>query len=297
MPNLWHLAGRFRATAACCFAGTSVTKTGDHTTERMSDAMTQQQLTFGSLFAGIGGLDLGFERAGLACKWQVEIDPYANRVLAKHWPDVRRHDDVRTWPKHDTERVDVICGGFPCTDISSAGKKAGINGEQSGLWSEFARIVCELRPRFVVVENVAALLQRGIGTVLGQLAAIGFDAEWHCISAAAVGAPHLRDRIFIVAHANGERLETTSDFTRSLFEGYREECRERFWERSCLWKSHRSNEGRVRLLPADFDGGDDGGIPDRMDRVRCLGNAVLPQIAEWIGRRIIESAARSESVQ
>uniref|UniRef100_UPI0035617122 DNA cytosine methyltransferase n=1 Tax=Stieleria sp. TaxID=2795976 RepID=UPI0035617122 len=93
-------------------------------------------LTFGSLFAGIGGIDLGFERAGMTCKWQVEIDDYARRVLAKHWPDVRRHDDVRTWPQPDTERVDVIAGGFPCQDISYAGKGAGLAGERSGLFFE-----------------------------------------------------------------------------------------------------------------------------------------------------------------
>ena len=89
-------------------------------------------LTFGSLFAGIGGLDLGFERAGMECKWQVEINEYAQRILANHWPDVRRHDDVRTWPQEDTEYVDIIAGGFPCQDISNAGQRAGIDGERSG---------------------------------------------------------------------------------------------------------------------------------------------------------------------
>ena len=155
------------------------------------------QLTFGSLFAGIGGIDLGFERAGMACKWQVEIDPYAQRVLAKHWPHVRRHDDVRTWPQSDAERVDVIAGGFPCQDISYAGKGAGLAGERSGLFYEVARIVGEMGPRVVVLENVAALLTRGMGDVLGTLASLGYDAEWHCIPAAAAGAPHIRDRVFI----------------------------------------------------------------------------------------------------
>ena len=127
-------------------------------------------ITFGSLFAGIGGIDLGFERAGMQCKWQVEIDEYARKVLAKHWPKVRRHDDVRTWPQPDSERVDVITGGFPCQDVSAAGKRIGIKGERSGLWFEMLRVVRELRPQIVVVENVTGLLDRGAGEVYGSLA-------------------------------------------------------------------------------------------------------------------------------
>jgi site-specific DNA-cytosine methylase len=184
-------------------------------------------VTFGSLFAGIGGMDLGLERAGLECRWQVEIDPYARRVLAKHWPNVRRHDDVRTFPPgmgadaysegepvvpiNEKERdrdtslagwaVDLIAGGFPCQDISYAGKGAGLSGERSGLWYEFARVVRVLRPRYVLVENVSALLTRGLDAVLGTLASLGFDAEWTCLPAASVGAPHIRDRVFVLAHA------------------------------------------------------------------------------------------------
>lgn len=161
-------------------------------------------LTFGSLFAGIGGLDLGFERAGMACRWQVEIDPWCRRVLAKHWPDVPRHDDIKTFPPERGDwSVDVICGGFPCQDISNAGKRAGINGERSGLWSEMLRVIRVVRPRIVVVENVAALASRGLDRVLGDLSEIGFDAEWRIISAAEFGAPHLRRRLFIVAYSRG----------------------------------------------------------------------------------------------
>jgi DNA (cytosine-5)-methyltransferase 1 len=150
-------------------------------------------LTFGSLFAGIGGMDLGLERAGMVCRWQVEIDDYCRRVLAKHWPDVPKYGDIREVTGGELERVDLICGGFPCQDISNAGKRAGIDGERSGLWSEYIRLVRVLRPRYVLVENVAALLGRGIDRVLGDLAASGYDAEWDCIPAAAVGAPHLRE--------------------------------------------------------------------------------------------------------
>lgn len=162
-------------------------------------------MTFGSLFAGIGGFDLGFERAGMQCKWQVEIDPYCQKVLAKHWPDVRRHDDVRTFPPGDADewRVDVICGGFPCQDISYAGYGAGLQGARSGLFFEIIRIVRILEPRFIVLENVAALLDRGMGSVLGSLAACGLDVEWECIPASALGLYHDRDRVFVCAYRQG----------------------------------------------------------------------------------------------
>jgi DNA (cytosine-5)-methyltransferase 1 len=117
-------------------------------------------VTFGSLFAGIGGMDLGLERAGMECKWQVEINPFCQKVLAKHWPNVRRYGDITA--VEQLEYVDVIAGGFPCQDISYAGAGAGIDGERSGLWSEMLRIIRIVRPRFVIVENVAALLTRGM---------------------------------------------------------------------------------------------------------------------------------------
>jgi site-specific DNA-cytosine methylase len=164
-------------------------------------------LTFGSLFAGIGGFDLGLERAGMACAWQVEREPYAVRVLEKHWPNVRRHDDVCTFPPAEGNwAVDLICGGFPCQDISVAGKGLGLAGKRSGLWVEMHRIISELRPRYVIVENVAALLSRGMETVLGDLSQIGYDAEWHVIPASAVGAPHRRDRVWIVAYAKSQPI-------------------------------------------------------------------------------------------
>lgn len=169
-------------------------------------------MTFGSLFTGIGGLDLGLERAGMECAWQVEQDWYAQKVLKKHWPEVPKYRDVRyflggkRWRQHRAAwEVDLIAGGFPCQDISNAGKREGIGGKRSGLWGEFARIVRLLRPRYVLVENVGALVVRGLDRVLGDLADLGFDAEWDRIPAAAVGAPHLRWRLFIVAYANGHQ--------------------------------------------------------------------------------------------
>jgi DNA (cytosine-5)-methyltransferase 1 len=230
-------------------------------------------LTFGSLFAGIGGFDLGFERAGMQCKWQVEIDPYCQRVLAKHWPDVRRHDDVRTFPPGDAEewRVDVICGGFPCQDVSVAGKREGIGGERSGLWSEYLRIICQLRPRFVVVENVAGLLSDGMGTVLGDLASAGFDAEWQVLRASQFGARHKRSRVFIVAYANGDGLEG--------------------W-RVLPPKAHVPTLDQVRNwphVPEPFGIRSRHGVPAFVDRISGLGNAVVPQVAQWIGERIVKA--------
>lgn len=163
------------------------------------------------LFSGIGGFSLGLERAGMRTVAFCEIEPFQRRVLAKHWPGIPIYEDVRTLTadrlRADGIIPDVICGGFPCQDISTAGKGAGIEGERSGLWSHYARLIGEIRPLYVIVENVAALLGRGLDRVLGDLAALGYDAEWHCIPASAVGAPHRRDRIWIVAHPGREHSE------------------------------------------------------------------------------------------
>lgn len=168
-------------------------------------------ITIGSLFAGIGGLELGLERAGLGpVLWQVERDAFCRSVLAKHWPTAERIENVQAAGIANLRPVDLICGGFPCQDLSIAGKGAGLAGDRSGLWSEYARIVREIRPRFVVVENVSALRTRGLGVVLGDLAAVGYDAWWCCISASAIGAPHRRDRLFIIAamaNPGRDRLE------------------------------------------------------------------------------------------
>ena len=158
------------------------------------------------LFSGIGGFSLGLERAGMRTVQFVEIDPFCRAVLAQHWPDVPCHDDIRTFHA-PAGFADVICGGFPCQDISLAGAGAGLAGERSGLWSEYARLIGEARPRYVIVENVSALLSRGLGDVLGDLAALGDDEEWHGIPASAVGAPHRRDRIWIVAYSRSEQHE------------------------------------------------------------------------------------------
>ena len=155
------------------------------------------------LFAGIGGFSLGLERTGgFRTVAFCEIDPYRREVLARHWPDVPCHDDVTTRIFSEGE-ADVICGGFPCQDLSNAGKRAGLAGKRSGLYRELVRAIRVVRPLHAIVENVAALLGSGMGTVLGDLAESGADAEWNCVPACALGAPHERDRVWIVAHANG----------------------------------------------------------------------------------------------
>ncbi len=241
-------------------------------------------LTFGSLFAGIGGFDLGFERAGLVCKWQVEINEFCRKVLAKHWPDVRRHDDVKTFPPEgsdlDEYRVDVICGGFPCQDVSRAaaphGRK-GIDGDRSGLWSDFARIIRTIRPGYVVVENTTGLLDGGLDRVLGDMAEIGLDAVWGVLSSAAVGASDIRERLFVVAHADRKRLEG--------FNGKGLPT----WD-ACRIPRHARREWWLNDLPRPRVLRSGHGVPNLVDRVKGLGNAVDPRSSEWIGRRLIEAA-------
>jgi DNA (cytosine-5)-methyltransferase 1 len=163
------------------------------------------------LFSGIGGFSLGLEAAGFRTVAFCEVNPTCRFLLAHHWPDVPCYDDVQTLTADrlaaDGIAVDVICGGFPCQDISYAGKGAGLAGERSGLWREYARLIGELRPRYVVVENVSALLSRGLGVVLGDLAELGYDAVWDRVRAFDIGAPHLRARLWIVAYPRGEQHE------------------------------------------------------------------------------------------
>jgi len=159
-----------------------------------------RMLTFGSLFAGIGGFDLGLKRAGLVCKWQVEKDPFCRQILTKHFPGVQQYGTVEAVGGANLQYVDAIVGGFPCQDLSVAGKQAGIEGSRSGLWFEFARIVGELRPRFVVVENVSGLLVYGaMRRVIGELSKLGYVGIWRVLRASDFGASHKRKRVFIVA--------------------------------------------------------------------------------------------------
>ena len=229
----------------------------------------------GSLFSGIGGFDLGLERAGHEIVWQVENDTYCRKVLAKHWPDVPCYEDIHDCGAHNLEEVDVICGGFPCQPVSTAGKQLAQDDER-WLWPEFARVLLELRPRYTLVENVPGLLVHGLGDVLGDLAELGYDAEWGCVSAASVGAPHLRKRIFIVAHPTGQ-FSNGGDDNRGGRPRPLPELGDGSEEARSIggWWSVEPNVGRVAH-----------GVPARVDRLRGLGNAIVPQVAEWIGRQI-----------
>jgi DNA (cytosine-5)-methyltransferase 1 len=235
------------------------------------------KLTVLDLFSGIGGFSLGLERTGgFRTVAFCEIDPYCRQVLKRHWPEVPCHADIRALSL-SRGSADVICGGFPCQDISTAGKGAGIAGERSGLWVEMCRIIGEVRPRYAIVENVAALLGRGLGRVLGDLAAIGYDAEWHCIPASAVGAPHRRDRIWIVAYLQsaGQPSGPLGSWEIELGRGY----------------SRNRGDARGQWLVEPDVGRVAHGVPRRVDRLRALGNAVVPQIPELIGRAILRAAA------
>lgn len=241
-------------------------------------------LTHGSLFAGIGGFDLGFERAGIKTVWQVEINPFCRRVLEQHFPDAKRFEDVRGVGASELARVDVITGGFPCQDISIATRGAtkgiGLDGERSGLWREYARIIGEIKPRWVVVENSPALAIRGLDRVLAALSGLGFDAMWTTISASEVGARHRRERMFICAHSVSDGLQ-----------GGMQDGAVAHFSISAL--------GDVADFPAistpiGCRGSD--GIPHRVDRLKGLGNAVVPQIAEWIGRRIVKAFGEADHV-
>jgi DNA (cytosine-5)-methyltransferase 1 len=250
----------------------------------------------GSLFSGIGGLELGLERAGLGpTLWQVERDEFCQRVLAKHWPDAERFDDVRTVGAANLAPVDVICGGFPCQDVSSAGKGAGLAGERSGLWREFARVVGELRPRFVVVENVASGATRWFDEVVCDLEQRGYGCLPVPLSAFDVGAPHMRKRIFIVAHANGcDVRKPEGAHWRTATEPADVGETRAPSDADSEGESASSSDGEVAHLrgmasrspgwpsPPELRRMDDG-IPNRMDRLRALGNAVVPQCAEVVG--------------
>lgn len=255
--------------------------------------MTQEKvcdepITFGSLFAGIGGIDLGFERAGMECRWQCECDDYAIRVLAKHWPKVRRISDVRDVSANAVESVDVICGGFPCQPVSVAGKQNGAS-DLRWLWPEYARVLDELRPKVALLENVPGLLTSLGSTVAADLAEIGFDSEWDCVPAEAFGAPHRRSRVFIVAYPSSERPEEARDFPGRTLEASAIEQAQGSWERTGRRELSDAVPGRVRWVPNSGVCRMVDGVPGRLDRYRTAGNAVSPVVAEWIGRCLVEA--------
>ena len=242
-----------------------------------------------SVFSGIDGLGLGLQRAGMRLIAQVERDPYCRSVLAHQWPEVPRHDDVRTapewWASKPRPAAHVVAGGFPCQPFSLAGRRLGTADQRWG-WPWMATVIRLVRPRYVLVENVPALLadHDAFGCVLGDLAALGLDAEWTVLSACALGAPHTRERLFLLAYPHG------GDGT------------PRLGTRQGQAVPHRHGDPGPWADPVDglletarrsrrvADG-----IPDPLEpaRVRALGNAVVPQVAEHLGRLILAHHARS----
>ena len=281
-------------------------------------------LTVGSLFSGIGGLDLGLERAGMNVIWQSEIDPYACRVLRKHWPEVPNYGDIKGINWGNVVRPDVLCGGYPCQPFSNAGKRRG-EDDPRHLWPWVRQAISALRPRYCILENVRGHLTLGGTTVIGELAAIGYDAEWRVVSAASVGAAHRRDRVIIVAYPNGCHASNGRKRAPVPSEN-RARRNDRGGSRSNAWEismassrqssgevAHPDGSGCLHAQPSLYPtngrfptfaepaerswwttepnvGRVANGVPNRVDRLRGLGNAVVPQVAEVIGRLVVQHA-------
>jgi DNA (cytosine-5)-methyltransferase 1 len=275
------------------------------------------------LFSGIGGFSLGLQRTGgFETVAFCDFDKKTHAVLNKNFPGVPIFDDVRTLKGEDVGTIDIITGGFPCQDLSVAGKGAGLAGERSGLWYEMHRLIKETQPRWVIAENVSVLRSRGLEEVLRSLAEIGYDAEWHCIPASAVGAPHRRDRIWIVAYPNGNDRRSGSS-TKSSKRHSRMESGsssaglvERETQPPMAYTSSEGLEGqRLRTSSAEQEqslptsigcvvrvitrsnqwntepnvGRVANGVSGRVDRLKQLGNALVPQIVTIIGSAILEA--------
>jgi len=289
------------------------------------------------LFSGIGGFSLGLERAGFKTVAFCEIEKFPQKVLKKHWPGVPIYDDVREITNErlisdGIGRIDVITGGFPCQDLSVAGNQKGIEAGRSGLWSELCRIIGDVRCEYAIVENVTALISgdngRWFGKVLGDLAQIGYDAEWHCIPASELGAHHHRDRVWIIATKNVAHPVNCADHTNSRAQGEEDKIQGEHGQEGCSRVSSGTSSDSEVLADTDLKGlegwpkrilseritkqfawegspspvteyngqveierdfcGVAYGIYNRTHRLKGLGNAVVPQIPELIGRAIME---------
>jgi len=239
--------------------------------------------TLGSLFSGIGGIELGLESTGrFETVWQAEVDPFCRAVLRKNWKNCKIYEDVKdVKTENEVKRVDVVCGGFPCQDLSLAregsgrGKGKGLDGSKSGLYREFVRVIKELSPVGFVIENVPTLVNRGLETILGEVAELGYDAEWHIVSAASVGGHHLRKRVFIMGYANGSHPQGGG-----VSSGTHEEHKDldcvSDWGPDKTWPP----EPRVARVV--------DGVPDWSHRAKALGNAVVPKVAGVVGKRLVE---------
>lgn len=274
--------------------------------------MSSVTMRYLSLFSGIGGFDLGFDRAGLTCAGQVEINEYCQRVLEKHWPDVKRIADVKKVKGNEFGAIDIICGGFPCQPHSLAGKRRGAKDERN-LWPEYRRLVATIRPTWVVGENVPGIRTTILDDVLSDLESLNYAATTISIPACAFDAPHRRERYFILAYADKQRLERRNSKISeersnkrasgegSSFLAYTQrECaigRRDGTERG-EWGAKNTGEDcgprdgikDVRWQPEPGVGRVADGIPHRVDRLRALGNAVVPMAAEWLGKLIITAS-------
>jgi DNA (cytosine-5)-methyltransferase 1 len=252
-------------------------------------------IRIGSLFSGIGGFELGLERAipNSQTIWQVEQDKFCQKILKKHWPEAIIYDDVRNINKNNVESIDILCGGFPCQDISIAGNGKGIikNETRSGLWWEMHRIIDELEPRIAIMENVPAITFRGGWDVVGSLAQIGYDCEWTIISARDFGACHVRERWFCVAYPNSERLQKKSVVTirpESTTKGIRLD----FGCTNNSEQQYSTGAGPwATAHPEPLICGMDDGVSRKLDspRLKTLGNSIVPQCSQWIGEQILKA--------
>jgi DNA (cytosine-5)-methyltransferase 1 len=252
-------------------------------------------LSHGSLFSGIGGIDLGLEWAGFETAWQVENNEFCNQVLEKQWPGVQRFLDVRSVGKDNLKPVNLISGGFPCQDISIGAqfKERGLGGSRSGLWVEYARIVRELQPAWVLVENVPNLKDFGADIVISDLEAAGYSCWTSVVGVDAFKAPFKRHRVFILAHHN-------SHGTRSIGEGMAAgwtlspECQRALAQACQDWNywQHELGAGNARSISGAEESESDSyarglrtiyGVPDGLDRLKALGNACTPVIPAIIG--------------
>ena len=264
-------------------------------------------LKVGSLFSGAGLCDLGLHWAGFEHQWFCEVDPFCRAILARHWPGIPIYEDVRMLKGDGLPPVDVLCGGFPCQDVSQGGKHAGIRkGTRSGLWLEYARLIGEIRPRYAIIENVRGLLARGIEIVLQDLAEIGYDAEWEVLSAAALGAPHRRERVFVVAFPHGDGPDSKHrllsplrgivgevdqpfgvlDWLGIRVVGQSREAVRRAYPGPIL---HRVGDGSPRRLdyPVNVPSVPRRVLPEWHRRLKALGNGILPQQSYAIGSCIM----------
>lgn len=260
-------------------------------------------MKFISLFAGIGGFDLGLERAGMQCVGQVEINPFCQRVLEHHWPEVKRIGDIRNVNGNEFGTIDLVCGGFPCQPFSTAGKRKGATDDRY-LWPEMLRVIKSYRPAWVLGENVAGIVSMALDTVLSDLEREGYETQAFIIPACAVDANHDRKRVWIIANSANTRSEDLRGRENSILVSNTK----RFRFGSELRESEGQQPGSGReawselAAPCNWPtepgvGRMANGVPGRVDRLRSLGNAVVPQVVEVIGRAIMQAEEGASCAQ